>query len=938
MSSYPSSPRYLAAVLALALAPLPVLANPTLPTVISGQASFQNGGNTLSVRTVTPATIINWQGFSINAGEVTRFDQPSAASAVLNRVMGQNPSQILGALQSNGRVFVLNPAGVVIGKDAQINVAGLMVSALPLADADFLAGRWNFSGPGGAVGNDGSINVMEGGAVLLIGDSVTNSGLIQAPNGQVVLAAGHSVTLAELGTPNLSVTISAATQQVLNLGQIFSHGGSSRLYGALVRVEGLVNANTVDTAADGTVILSAIRQVELAPGGRIEGRKVGLQGETINLRSGLLGSEGVKAQATMNLVVDGGRIEGPKVELNSPNLKYAGPGPFPNAGVQPVNNVVNGVVQATLPPPPINPMPAGMLPGQNTLPMMPPPGGLPVQQPGGLSITGMPPPPSGMTIGGMPGPNMGGTLSGLPQQPGGTQIGMPRPPGSGGPMPGQMPSGGGADIQQTRPDSMNLVRLDSTGGQPPLISGANPAPAPQPGVATNPSPVVQPAQPGQPLPIPLTEQNPVPGQPVQPGSVAQQPVGQPGQQQPGPAQPNQANQPNQPNQPNRPNNQQNQPGKPGEAGQPGEPGKPDPSKPDPSKPDPSKPDPSKPDPSKLRPAGAANQGKGRPEGGPGFGRINIAALSPGMARALVAERHALKAEVLKSALSSLEINPQAADIPPCGAGGGEICMAAARTQAAMVTTPRNKPTESHLPRISRKIAVLVGNDNYRDKAIPVLESAGQDAEAVGKVLTERLGYEVRVLRDATKGDIVRALNQLTSEVGPNDSVTLYYAGHGYLSEKSQAGYWLPVDAEATRPDNWISNQDIAKYLASIPAKQVMLVSDSCFSGALTREQKVSTALTSRDPNTILDRRSVVVLTSGGEEPVSDEGKGGHSIFAWHFMKALEKITKWNPGAGLYENVKNEVSREFPQVPQYGASLSAGHQLGGDYLLERRRYR
>jgi hypothetical protein len=260
---------------------------------------------------------------------------------------------------------------------------------------------------------------------------------------------------------------------------------------------------------------------------------------------------------------------------------------------------------------------------------------------------------------------------------------------------------------------------------------------------------------------------------------------------------------------------------------------------------------------------------------------------------------------------------------------------AARTQAA--TSVAAKPTESYLPRISRKIAVMVGIDNYRDPAIPVLESAGMDAQAVGKLMGDRMGYDVRVLKDATKADIVRALNQLTSEVGADDSVTIYYAGHGYLS-KDQIGYWLPVDATARKPDNWISNQDIAKYLANIPAKQVMLVSDSCFSGSLTKEQKISSATTSKDSNTILDRRSVVVMSSGGEEPVSDEGKEGHSIFAWHLMKAIEKVEKWNPGTSLYEKVRDEVTEEFPQVPQYGASLSAGHQLGGDYLLERRRYR
>src|SRR4030042_219558 len=133
------------AVLLGILIPQLAVANPLGPQVISGQASFATQGKTLSVANSARA-IINWQDFSIAGGELTRFIQPTAASAVLNRVIGNNPSAIYGALQSNGRVYLVNQNGIFIGPAATIDVNGLVASTLNIADGDFKAGRINFSG------------------------------------------------------------------------------------------------------------------------------------------------------------------------------------------------------------------------------------------------------------------------------------------------------------------------------------------------------------------------------------------------------------------------------------------------------------------------------------------------------------------------------------------------------------------------------------------------------------------------------------------------------------------------------------------------------------------------------------------------------------------------------------------------------------------------
>jgi uncharacterized caspase-like protein len=209
-------------------------------------------------------------------------------------------------------------------------------------------------------------------------------------------------------------------------------------------------------------------------------------------------------------------------------------------------------------------------------------------------------------------------------------------------------------------------------------------------------------------------------------------------------------------------------------------------------------------------------------------------------------------------------------------------------------------------------------------------------QEIGKLYREQFGYEVRTLPNADKATIVRELNRLILETGANDSVTVFYAGHGHVVEKTGRGYWIPAKASADDPAQWISNQDIGKVLENIPAKQVLLVSDSCYSGALARDARVQRSEVLPDPAAVLERRSVTVLSSGGDEPVSDAGRDGHSIFAWHFMRTLRTVTQWSKGVDIYEQLADVVKQDFPQEPQYGAAIGAGHERGGDFLFEVRR--
>jgi filamentous hemagglutinin family protein len=291
-------------------------ANPALPQVVHGQATFNQQGNIFSI-TNTPNTIINWQSFSIHAGEITRFIQQNGNSAVLNRITGQDPSKILGALESNGKVFLINPNGIVFGQGAKVDVNGLVASSLGMTNEDFLAGKRQFTAGGvaGGVSNAGLINAGKGGQVLLIAPNVENTGIITAPNGEVILAAGRSVQLADPGNPQLRVLVSAPADQALNLGQIIAQGGSIGMAGALVSQRGVLNANSAVVGENGRIVLKASGKALLeagsvtsAAGAAGTGGQIQVLGEQV----GLLGNAKIDASGATGggTVLLGGDYQG----------------------------------------------------------------------------------------------------------------------------------------------------------------------------------------------------------------------------------------------------------------------------------------------------------------------------------------------------------------------------------------------------------------------------------------------------------------------------------------------------------------------------------------------------------------------------------------------------------------------------------------------------
>lgn len=198
------------------------------------------------------------------------------------------------------------------------------------------------------------------------------------------------------------------------------------------------------------------------------------------------------------------------------------------------------------------------------------------------------------------------------------------------------------------------------------------------------------------------------------------------------------------------------------------------------------------------------------------------------------------------------------------------------------------------------------------------------------LLEDGYGFSVTKLINASRYDVLKALSQLRRELKENDKLLVYYAGHGYLDEATQRGYWLPVDAERDNSANWISTDDITDTLAGVAAKHAIVIADSCFSGSLLR---ASPTLNRDQGSTPASRRSRTVLTSGGLEPVLDDGVGQHSIFARAFLDVLNDNQGALKARRLFVSLRDQVALHADQTPQYAPIRKAGHE-GGDFVFVR----
>lgn len=229
-------------------------------------------------------------------------------------------------------------------------------------------------------------------------------------------------------------------------------------------------------------------------------------------------------------------------------------------------------------------------------------------------------------------------------------------------------------------------------------------------------------------------------------------------------------------------------------------------------------------------------------------------------------------------------------------------------------------------------ALIIGIQNYQH--LPKLQTTKRDADVVAQVLAQNYGFTVEKLMDATRRDILLSLSKFRRTLSAEDNLLIYYAGHGWLDKEADSGYWLPVDSVTDNDVDWLSLSTLTSSVGALPAKHVMVVADSCFSGKLTRGVHLKVKSTNYLER-IAAKRARVVITSGGLEPVLDSGgAGGHSVFAAAFLKALRENQSVMDGATLFTQIRRPVMLKASQTPEYADIRKAGHD-GGDFIFVRK---
>ncbi len=269
-------------------------------TIVAGNGTINSNGTDMTISQRSENMVIDWQDFSIGENNSVTFDQPSSTSAALNRVISSEVSHIQGAFKANGRVFIINPAGVVFGGSSQVNVGDLIISTLDIGNDDFMSGNYAFNGDSpGRIVNRGDITASGGGYVVMIAAKIENTGNITANEGGVLLGAGSRVVLDPGGPVKLQVEEAA-------IDAIIEQGGAIRADGGLVYITAKAAGDLKTTVINHTGITEA-RTLSSGENGEIY-----LMGDMENDRIAVGGT----LDASAPLGADGGFIETSAAKMN----------------------------------------------------------------------------------------------------------------------------------------------------------------------------------------------------------------------------------------------------------------------------------------------------------------------------------------------------------------------------------------------------------------------------------------------------------------------------------------------------------------------------------------------------------------------------------------------------------------------------------------------
>jgi filamentous hemagglutinin family protein len=316
-------------------------AAPTGGVVTAGGANIGSQGSNTTITQSTANVVINWQSFNIGKTEAVQFIQPSTSSVALNRVVGADPSSILGSLSANGSVFLVNPNGILFGQGSQVNVGGLVASTLNITDTSFMAGNYRFAGSGKvSLLNQGDIRTnADGGYVALLGGNVSNEGVISARLGTVALASGNAITLDLAGDGLLNVAIDQGAVHALvqNGGLIQADGGrvllttqaAGTLLQSVVNNTGIIRAQSIGNrngvisllgdAQSGTVGISGTLDVSGASAGETGGTVLASAQHVALLDHAAINASGTTGGGT---VLIGGNLHGSGATLANASATY----------------------------------------------------------------------------------------------------------------------------------------------------------------------------------------------------------------------------------------------------------------------------------------------------------------------------------------------------------------------------------------------------------------------------------------------------------------------------------------------------------------------------------------------------------------------------------------------------------------------------------------
>ena len=243
----------------------------------------------------------------------------------------------------------------------------------------------------------------------------------------------------------------------------------------------------------------------------------------------------------------------------------------------------------------------------------------------------------------------------------------------------------------------------------------------------------------------------------------------------------------------------------------------------------------------------------------------------------------------------------------------------------------------------RYFALVIGNEEYNK--IESLQTPVNDAVNIANLLRDKYGFEVTVLLNANNIEVMETINDLNKKLTDEDNLLIYYAGHGERIQSGDllSGYWLPVNADAPPRDTfWVSNEFVTGHLARIPARRVLVMADSCYAGLLSSSPGY---LMLRDAPEYdaeflrykLPKRSRLLLSSGGDRPVLDEGAPGHSVFAATVLETLRDNERILSGPQLFQAIDGKIRERaedagFEQRAEYKAIKGAGHEVGDFFFV------